>query len=122
MHVLDANEIFWMTFYTYDRIIEEGGNYWPDALALYIKLIKQTRIQQTNQTYSLDSFLENWLGWGYKRLKNAKNVLKSLGLIDNLDIDTLLNMFDIGLVVNSKLLPKRVNGGVILRETTFEIK
>ena len=86
MHVLDANEIFWMTFYTYDRIIEEGGNYWPDALALYIKLIKQTRIQQTNQTYSLDSFLENWLGWGYKRLKNAKNVLKSLGLIDNLDI------------------------------------
>ena len=43
-------------------------------------------------------------------------------LIDNLDIDTLLNMFDIGLVVNSKLLPKRVNGGVILRETTFEIK
>lgn len=86
MHVLDANEIFWMTFYTYDRIIEEGGNYWPDALALYIKLIKQTRIQQTNQTYSLDSFLENWLWWGYKRLKNAKNVLKSLGLIDNLDI------------------------------------
>ena len=86
MHVLDANEIFWMTFYTYDRIIEEGGNYWPDALALYIKLIKQTRIQQTNQTYSLDSFLENWLWWWYKRLKNAKNVLKSLGLIDNLDI------------------------------------
>ena len=72
--------------YTYDRIIEEGGNYWPDALALYIKLIKQTRIQQTNQTYSLDSFLENWLWWWYKRLKNAKNVLKSLGLIDNLDI------------------------------------
>lgn len=86
MHVLDANEIFWMTFYTYDRIIEEGGNYWPDALALYIKLIKQTRIQQTNQTYSLDSFLENWLWWGYKRLKNAKNVLKSLGLIDYIDI------------------------------------
>ena len=86
MHVLDANEIFWMTFYTYDRIIEEGENYWPDALALYIKLIKQTRIQQTNQTYSLDSFLENWLWRGYKRLKNAKDVLKRLGLIDNLDI------------------------------------
>ena len=86
MHVLDANEIFGMTFYTYDRILEEWGTYWPDALALYIKLIKQTRIQQTNQTYSLDSFLENWLWWWYKRLKNAKEVLKNLWLMDNIVI------------------------------------
>ncbi len=83
MHVLDANEIFWMTFYTYDRILQEWTN-WPDALALYIKLIKQTRIQQTNQTYSLDSFLENWLWWGYKRLKNAKDILNKLWLMDNI--------------------------------------
>lgn len=83
MHVLDANEIFWMTFYTYDRILQEWTN-WPDALALYIKLIKQTRIQQTNQTYSLDSFLENWLWWWYKRLKNAKDILNKLWLMDNI--------------------------------------
>ena len=90
MHVLDANEIFWMTFYTYDRILEEWGKIWPDALALYVKLIKQTRIQQTNQTKSLDSFLEEWLGWGYKRLKNAKDVLKWLWLIDWVEVrDTL---------------------------------
>lgn len=86
MHVLDANEIFWMTFYTYDRILQEWWTNWPDALALYVKLIKQTRIQQTNQTYSLDSFLQNGLGWGYKRLKNAKDILYKLWLMDNVVI------------------------------------
>ena len=30
--------------------------------------------------------------------------------------------FDVGLVVGGKLLPKRVQGGTILYETTFEIK
>ena len=44
MHVLDANEIFWMTFYTYDRILQEWWTNWPDALALYVKLIKQIMI------------------------------------------------------------------------------
>lgn len=83
MHVLDANEIFWMTFYTYDRILEEWWTNWPDALALYIKLIKQTRIQQTNQPKSLDIFLEKWLWRWYKRLKNAKDVLNRLWLMDN---------------------------------------
>ena len=83
MHVLDVNEIFWMTFYTYDRIIEEWWTNWPDALALYIKLIKQTRIQQTNQPKSLDIFLEKWLWRWYKRLKNAKDVLNRLWLMDN---------------------------------------
>ena len=83
MHVLDANDIFGMTFYTADRILEEWGTIWPDALALYVKLIKQTRIQQTNQTKSLDVFLEEWLGRGYRRLKKAKDVLKWLWLMDS---------------------------------------
>ena len=43
-------------------------------------------------------------------------------LIDNTDIDTLLSMFDNGLIVRNKLIPKRVCGGTILHETTFEIK
>lgn len=43
-------------------------------------------------------------------------------LTSNYSIDALLDIFDVGLVVNSKLLPKRVMGGTILRETTFEIK
>lgn len=84
MHVLDVNDIFWLTFYTCDRILEVWGKNWPDALALYIKLIKQSRIQQTNQTKSLNIFLKNWLGWWDERLKKAKDALRALGLIDDL--------------------------------------
>ena len=86
MHVLDANEIFWMTFYTYDRIMEEGWKRWADAVALYIKLLKQARMQETNQTYSLNSFLEEYFWWGHERLANTKKVLKQLWLIDDVVI------------------------------------
>lgn len=84
MHVLDINEIFWMTFYTYDRIIEEWWKNWPDAFALYVKLIKQSRIQQTDQTKSLNIFLKNWLKRTDERLKKARDVLKSLWLINDI--------------------------------------
>ena len=84
MHVLDINEIFWMTFYTYDRIIEEWWKNWPDAFALYVKLIKQSRIQQTDQTKSLNVFLKNWLKRTDERLKKARDVLKSLWLINDI--------------------------------------
>lgn len=90
MHVLDANEIFWMTFYTYDRIMEEWWKNWADAFALYVKLIEQSRIQQTNQTRSLNVFLKNWLWRWDERLKKARKVLKDLWLIDDVEIrDTL---------------------------------
>ena len=84
MHVLDVNEIFWMPFYTYDRIMEEWWKNWPDAFALYVKLIKQSRIQQTNQTYSLNSFLKDWLKRTDERLKKAKDILKNLWLINDI--------------------------------------
>ena len=84
MHVLDINEIFWMTFYTYDRIIEEWWKNWPDAFALYVKLIKQSRIQQTDQTKSLNVFLKNWLKRTDERLKKARDVLKNLWLINDI--------------------------------------
>ncbi len=83
MHVLDANELFGITAYTYDKIMEVWGKNWPDAFALYFKLLKQSRMQQTNITYSLNSFLKNGLGWGDDRLKNAKKILKELGLVDD---------------------------------------
>lgn len=86
MHVLDVNEIFWMPFYTYDRIMEEWGKYWPDAFALYVKLIKQSRIQQTNQTYTLNNFLENYFWWWHEKVSKVKNVLKKLWLIDDVVI------------------------------------
>ena len=85
MHVLDVNEIFWLTFYTCDRIIEEWWTkYWADALTLYYKYIKQSRIQQTNQTKTLNIFLKNWLNRWDKRVKNAKLILKKLWLIDDI--------------------------------------
>lgn len=83
MHVLDANELFGITAYTYDRIMEVWGKNWPDAFALYFKLLKQSRIQQTNITYSLNAFLKNGLGWWDERLKNAKKILKELWLVDD---------------------------------------
>lgn len=86
MHVLDVNEIFWMPFYTYDRIMEVWGKNWPDAFALYVKLIKQSRIQQTNQTYTLNSFLEKYFWWWHERLSKTKNILKKLWLIDDVVI------------------------------------
>lgn len=86
MHVLDANEIFWMTFYTYDKIMEVWWKRWADAVALYIKLLKQTRMQETNQTYTLNSFIEEYFGWGHERTSQANKVLKKLWLIDNVVI------------------------------------
>ena len=86
MHVLDVNEIFWMTFYTYDRILEEWWKSWPDAFTLYVKLIKQSRIQQTDQTKSLNVFLKNGLKRTDERLKKARAVLKSLWLIDDITV------------------------------------
>lgn len=82
MHVLDANELFWITSYTYDRIMEEWWKNWPDAFALYFRLMKQARIQQTNQTWSLNEFLQKSMGRWKDRLQNAKRVLNDLWLID----------------------------------------
>ena len=79
MHVLDANEIFWMTFYTVDRILESGNS---DALALYIKYMKQSRMQDTSKTFSLDEFMWKWLWWWHNRFYKAKKILKELWLID----------------------------------------
>lgn len=84
MHVLDVNDIFSTTFYTFDRIIEIWGKNWPDAYALYTKLVKQCRIQQTNQPLSLNIFLREWLGWWDERLKKARKILKTLWLIDDI--------------------------------------
>ena len=86
MHVIDANEIFWTTFYTYDRIMEVWGKNWPDAFALYIKYLKQSRIQETNQTRTLNAFLREWLWRWDKRIKNARDILKKLWLIDDIVI------------------------------------
>jgi len=77
---IEADQIVWTTFYTIDRLLEHKN--WPDALALYFRYIKQSRIQETNQSWSLDSFMMQWLWWWDLRFKNAKRLLKDLGLIE----------------------------------------
>ena len=86
MHVLDTNEIFWVTWYTYDRIMEVWWKSWPDAFALYFKFMEQSRIQQTNQTYTLNKFLENYFWRWHERVSKAKKILKDLWLIDDIVI------------------------------------
>ena len=86
MHILDANEIFGVTAYTYDRIMEAGGKYWPDTFAVYFKLLEQTRIQKTNRTFTLNKFLMNFFGWWDDRVSRAKKILKNLWLIDDIVI------------------------------------
>lgn len=83
MHVLDANELFGITSYTYDKIMEVWWKYWPDAFAMYFKLLKQARIQETNQTLTLNKFLMNYFGWWDDKVIRTKKILKDLWLIDD---------------------------------------
>ena len=66
--------------------MEVWGKNWPDAFALYIKYLKQSRIQETNQTRTLNAFLREWLWRWDKRIKNARDILKKLWLIDDIVI------------------------------------
>lgn len=78
---MDANEIIWTTFYTINTILAKWYN-WPDALALYFKYIEQTRIQQTNITWSLDVFMKKKMWRWDSRFKKAKKILRDLWSID----------------------------------------
>lgn len=80
MAFIDAEQIVWTTFYTIDRLSEEKNG--SDALMLYFKYLKQSRIQKTNQSWSLDSFMMQWLPRGRDRFNNAKALLKKLWLIE----------------------------------------
>jgi len=80
MAFMDSEQIVWTTFYTIDRLLEYKN--WPDALALYFRYMKQSRIQKTNQSLSLDIFMIKWLKRGRDRFRNAKTLLKKLWLIE----------------------------------------
>jgi hypothetical protein len=80
MALLDSNEIVGVTLYTID-VLTSHRNWW-DALLLYFKYIKQSKIQQTNQSWSLDSFMMRWMWWWNDRFKSAKALLKKLWLIE----------------------------------------
>ena len=65
----------------------------------------------------------------YITKENNEVKITSAGMTDNMKEmlieeykDDIFNIFDVGLTCKGKLIPKRVKGGVILHETTFEIK
>lgn len=105
MSFMDSEQIVWTTFYTIDKLMEHKN--WPDALALYFKYIKQSRIQKTNQSWSLDVFMAKWLWRGSSRLKNAKALLKKLWLIEVIQSRWL----------NGKIATRYVKTNFIIDET-----
>ena len=84
MQKLNSNEIVWTTFYTIHKIWEynNGGN----MLLLYFAYIEQSRIQQTNQSWSTDIFMMKKLSWTKEKFYKAKKWLRELWLIDILQI------------------------------------
>ena len=80
MRKLPANEIVWTTFYTIHKIWEYKN--WWNMLLLYFAYIEQSRIQETNQSRSLDVFMMKKLWWNKTKFYKCKKWLKELWLID----------------------------------------
>lgn len=55
-----------------------------DAVLLYLFYVKTAKIQKYNPVYANAKFCQKGLGWGSKRFKNAKKILKDEGLIDSI--------------------------------------
>ena len=53
---------------------------------------------------------------------NLKGCIKGAGIPDNSKQQITVDNFAFGLVLYGKLLPTRVKGGVVLRESLYEIK
>ena len=73
----NIDNLFAMTFYTYDRIREAWWIWknWDEAFSLYIRYIKQARMQKTDKTKSLDSFMTEAMWWSEKKFKKVKKIL-----------------------------------------------
>lgn len=82
MHVSDINDIFSMTFYTYDKIREVGWKNWDSAVSLYIRYIEQARLQWTDSTYSTDKFMMKAMWRSKDKFYVVKPILQNLWLIE----------------------------------------
>lgn len=69
----DCNDLLTTTSQTVIRLMKHKN--WWDWLLLYMRLMIQTRIQQSNDTRSDDSFMREALWWWVERLRNAKKIL-----------------------------------------------
>ncbi len=62
------------------RLFELGS----DVATLYLFYIKNAKIQGTNSIHSTDNFCKKGLGWGEKRFRKAKNILKENKFIEQI--------------------------------------
>lgn len=76
----NIDKIVSTTHDTVNKLLEYKN--WPDALALYFRYIQQSKMQENNTTYSNDSFMIKATWRGTDRFRNAKNILKEVGLIE----------------------------------------
>ena len=64
------------------KLFLSHGKAGMEAYALYNHLFFTARLQETNQPYANTSYLQKGLGWGEKKVKQARALLKKLGLVD----------------------------------------
>ena len=55
-------------------------------------------------------------------IKSEEPEVKCAGMPDNCKSLVTYDNFDYGAEFEGKLMPKRIKGGVVLRETTYQIK
>ena len=76
-------EIISVTHTTLDRILKHTTNP-TDCIALYMFYVYTAKWQHSNQPRSVESYCLKGLNLGKVRFRNAKNELKKLGLIEDI--------------------------------------
>jgi len=74
-----ADDLVILNKYTVDTLysLENGA----DCIALYIFFYKTAKWQKTNSIKANEDYIKKCLGWGYDKIRRAKNILKENGLI-----------------------------------------
>lgn len=81
---IDVNKNFSMPFLTFDIILEAGWKLGETAAILYVKYIKQSKRQHTNQPYCNDAYMIKWLKCGRNKFYKVKKILTDLWLIETI--------------------------------------
>lgn len=81
---LNINDLFSFNFTTYHKILEVGGKNGPEALALYIRYIEQVKMQNQDETFSLDKFMMSHMRWNKNKFYKIKKILMKLSLIEQI--------------------------------------
>ena len=69
-----------VTTTTLDLMLKQEN--WWDLIALYFFIYKKCKDQKTNQPWLTAWYIETWLNWSKARVKNTKDKLEELWLIE----------------------------------------